>query len=317
MCIHVSAAAAQAKNDIARMGTSSAGSTYYVIANGLGELLHKHANINMTVEPIGGSYANIFTMMADKVDYAITNSGAAFDARNSIHPFTERAEIGMVAQGQTSLRFILVRKQSNIKTLADLNGKIIIGERPALPEMGELSRALIKAANLTDLRIVSTKDTRESLRHISSGTVDGIIIPGGLRLPAVVQLFREEVVEPLYLDPATVDKMKADLPAYMFTQTIPAGHFDGQELDMVVFGLNTYLVAASDTSAEQVYVVTRTLFDNLEEFGAFHSDAKMWTLKNTLTDPKIPFHPGAIRYFKEKNLWTQALDQKQNDLLAD
>ena len=307
---------AQENNDrIARMGTSSAGSTYYVIANGLGELLHKHANINMTVEPIGGSYANIFTMLANKIDYAITNSGAAYDAYNGVAPFTERAAIGMVAQGQTSLRFILVRKNSNIKTLEDLNGKIIIGKRPALPEMGELSKALIKAANLTDLRIVSTKDTRETLRHIASGTVDGIIIPGGLRLPAVVQLFREETVEPLYLDSATVEKMRSELPAYMFTQTIPAGHFDGQDKDMVVFGLNTYLVASSDTSEEQVYQITRTLFENLEEFGVLHSEAKQWTIKNTLSDPKIPFHPGAVRYFREKNIWTPELEQQQAKFL--
>ena len=63
--------AAEPSLSIARMGTSSVGSTYYVIANGLGELLHKNANINMSVEPIGGSYANIFTMVAGKIDYAI------------------------------------------------------------------------------------------------------------------------------------------------------------------------------------------------------------------------------------------------------
>ena len=316
ICILYSfSAVAEGPGSIARMGTSSAGSTYYVIANGLGELLHKHANINMTVEPIGGSYANIFSMVADKIDYAITNSGAAFDGYNAVAPFTERAKIGIVAQGQVSLRFILVRKNSIINKLDDLNGKIIIGERPALPEMGAISKALAKAANLVNMRIVSTKDTRETLRHVVSGTVDGIIIPGGLRLPAVVQLFRDGVVQPLYLDPVTVEKMKSDLPAYMFTQTIPAGHFEGQDRDMVVFGLNTYLVAASDVSEEQVYQVTRSLFENLEEFGALHAEAKQWTLKHTLADPLIPFHPGAVRYFREKNLWTPALEQQQAKLL--
>ena len=301
---------------IARMGTSSVGSTYYVIANGLGDLLHKHANINMTVEPIGGSYANIFTIIADKIDYAVSNSGAAFDGYNAVPPFTERADIGLIAQGQTSLRFILVRRDSNIKTLQDLNGKIIIGRRPALPEMGEISKALIKAANLTDLRIVSTKDTKESLRHIITGTVDGIIIPGGLRLPAVVQMFRDGLVDPLYLDSETVDKMKAELPAYMFTQTIPAGHFQDQAKDIVVFGLSTYLVAASDAPEEQVYLMTRTLFENQAEFAALHSEARMWTIKNTLTDPKIPFHPGAVRYFREENVWSEMLEQQQNYLLS-
>jgi uncharacterized protein len=307
--------AAEPSLSIARMGTSSVGSTYYVIANGLGELLHKNANINMSVEPIGGSYANIFTMVAGKIDYAITNSGAAVDGYRAIPPFKERAQIGLVAQGQTSLRFILVRRDSNIKTLADLNGKILIGARPALPEMAQISNALIKAAGLTDLRIVSTKDTKESLRHIASGTVDGIIIPGGLRLPAVVQMFRDGLVDPLYLDTETVDKMKAILPEYMFTRAIPPGHFDGQEQEMVVFGLNTYLVASANAPEDQVYLMTSTLFENLEEFGALHAEAKAWTIKNTMTDPLIPFHPGAIRYFREKNIWTPALEQLQNGLL--
>jgi TRAP transporter TAXI family solute receptor len=301
---------------IARMGTSSVGSTYYVIANGLGELLHEHANINVTVEPIGGSYANIFTMVAGKIDYAVTNSGAAYDGYNGVLPFTRRAGIGLIAQGQTSLRFILVRRDSDIRTLRDLNGKILIGARPALPEMAALSSALISAAGLTDLRIVSTKDTKETLRHIISGTVDGIIIPGGLRLPAVVQLFRDGVVDGLYLDEATVAKMRTQLPAYMYTQIVPAGHFEGLTADMPVFGLGTYLVASDDAPEQQVYLITRTLFEHLKEFTSLHAEARAWTLANTLADPKIPFHPGAVRYFREMNLWTEDLERKQQELLG-
>lgn len=315
VCMSLSQAQ-QDTRSIARMGTSSVGSTYYIIANGLGELLHKHANINVTVEPIGGSYANVFTMIADKIDYSVTNSGAAWDAYNAVPPFTGRAEIGLIAQGQTSLRFILVRRSSNIRSLQDLNGKILIGARPALPEMAQISNALIKAAGLKDLRIVSTKDTKESLRHLVTGTVDGIILPGGLRLPAIVQLFREELVDLLDVDPDTIAKMKAELPDYMFTQTLKAGHFEGQAKEATVFGLNTYLVAASDAPEDQVYKITRTLFENLEEFGALHAEAKQWTLKNTFTDPKIPFHPGAVRYFTENNLWSPVLEQRQRELLA-
>jgi TRAP transporter TAXI family solute receptor len=300
----------------ARMGTSSVGSTYYVIANGLGELLHRHADINVTVEPIGGSYANIFTMAAGKIDYAVANSGASYDAYHAIPPFTERVSIGLIAQGQVSLRFILVRRDSHIRTLQDLNGRIIIGARPALPEMEQMSRALISAAGLTGLRIVSTKDTKESLRHLVSGTVDGIIIPGGYRLPAVVQLFRDGVVEPLYLDPETVRKMQAELPEYMFTETLPAGHFTGQAADMTVFGLDTYLVASSAAPAEQDYRVTRTLFERQAEFSMLHAEARAWTLSNTLDRPGIPFHPGAVLYFREKNIWSPRLDQIQQELLG-
>ena len=312
----ISTFAAEPPISVARFGTSSVGSTFYVIANGLGNLMYKHAGINMSVEPIGGSYANIFSLNAGKIDYAITNSGASFDGRYGIKPFEGRADVTLIAQGQPSYRFILVRRDENINALDDLNGKIIIGRRPALPEMNEISRTLLKAANLDDVNIVSTKNTKESLRHIKSGTVDGTIIPGGARVPTVVQLFRDELVDPLYIPDHIIKEMQKDMPPYMYTHTFPAGHFDGQVKEFTVFGLNTYLVAAPHTTDEQVYTITKTLFEHQQEFGAFHNEAKKWTLENTLTDPKIPFHPGAIQYFKEKGLWTFELENIQLDLMA-
>lgn len=305
----------QDERSVARLGTSSVGSTFYIIANGFSNLIQNHAAVNITVEPIGGSYANIFSLQAGKIDYAITNSGAAYDGRYGVPPFKAHSDISLIAQGQASYRFVLVRRDREIQSLEDLDDKILIGRRPALPELSEISSSLVEVANLTDLKIVSTKNTKESLRHIKSGTVDGMIIPGGTRVPAVVQLFRDELVDPLYIPDDIFDTMKAKVPEYMFTHTFPSGHFEGQQKPFSVFGLNTYLVAAPHASDKDVYLLTKSLFENLEEFGTFHNEAKKWTLGNTLTDPKIPFHSGAVRYFKEQGVWTEELESIQNKLL--
>jgi TRAP-type uncharacterized transport system substrate-binding protein len=82
-----------------------------------------------------------------------------------------------------------------------------------------------------------------------------------------------------------------------------------------VLGLRTFLVASPNMSADIAYKVTKTLFENQKEFASFHVSGKQWTLQNTLTDPKLPFNPGAIRYFKEKGLWTPALQKTQEALL--
>jgi uncharacterized protein len=81
-----------------------------------------------------------------------------------------------------------------------------------------------------------------------------------------------------------------------------------------VFALASYMVTASRLSEDTVYKVTKALFDHIKEFHTFHGVAKEWTLKETLDDPKIPFHPGAVRYFKEMKLWTPEMDKLQASL---
>ena len=73
--------------DAVRIGTSSIGADYYILAVAIGELLAKYEVINATVEPIGGSHANIFGLAADKIEFAIVNASAAYDGFRGAEPF--------------------------------------------------------------------------------------------------------------------------------------------------------------------------------------------------------------------------------------
>ena len=55
--------------------------------------------------------------------------------------------------------------------------------------------------------------------------------------------------------------------------------------------------------------------ESQKELEAVHNVGKEWTLKNSVKKPPAPFHPGAIKYFKEKDAWSAALEQTQQQLL--
>ena len=81
------------------------------------------------------------------------------------------------------------------------------------------------------------------------------------------------------------------------------------------FGLSTYFLSRPGVSDEQVYRVAKAILENTKEFATYHKAARLWNTKRTLGDPKLPFHNGAVKYFKDKGLWTPALAAKQNTLL--
>jgi TRAP transporter TAXI family solute receptor len=307
---------ALAQSSALRIGTSSSGSIFYTLAVGLSTMLPKHAGIGATAEPVGGSTANMFALEADKVDLAITNAGAAYDGYNGLKPFRKPVSVGLIAQGQPSYRQIIVRVGSGIEKPEDLVGKTIIGKRPALPEVELVTNALLKVYNINpgQVRIVSTTNTGEAINALKSDTVDAVTIPASKGASYLQSLSHDGKIKFLDIPDDKATAMLALLPKSMALAKLPAKTYPGQDKAVNVFGLATYLVAADRVSEDTVYKVTKALFDHIGEFHGFHAEAKEWTLQEAVSDPKIPYHPGAIRYFKEKGVWSGQLEQAQAQL---
>ncbi|MGB5081005.1 MAG: TAXI family TRAP transporter solute-binding subunit [Burkholderiales bacterium] len=307
---------ALAQTSAVRIGTSSSGSVFYTLAVGLSTMLTRHAGIAATAEPVGGSTANVFAIGADKVDLAFVNAGAAFDGAHGNAPFKQKIGVGLIAQGAPNLRQILVRVGSGIEKPEDLAGKTLIGRRPALPELALITDALLKAYGIDPgkVRIVSTTNTGEAVNAIRSDTVDAVVMPGSAGASYLQSLGRDGKIKFLDIPDDKMQAMMAMLPKSMSRTRLPANTYPGQDKAVNIFAFASYIVAASRLSEDTVYKVTQTLFDNLKEFHTFHGTANEWTLQESLEDPKIPYHPGAIRYFKEKRLWTPALEKAQDEL---
>jgi TRAP transporter TAXI family solute receptor len=307
--------AAQAQTAL-RIGVSSSGSVFYTLGVGLSAMLTKYANISSNAEPVGGSTANMFALGADKVDLAIANAGASYDAFHGNKPFKKKTAVRLIAQGAPNMRQVVVRTGSGIEKPEDLVGKTIIGRRPALPEVGLITDALLKVYKIdpSQVKIISTTNTGEAVNAIKSGTVDAVVMPGSAGAGYMRRLMREKDIQYLKIPD---DKMKAIigmLPKYISVTQLPANTYENQPDAIDVFGLATYMVAAARVSDDTAYKVTKTLFDHIDEFHGFHAAAKEWTLKEALEPPTIPYHPGAIKYFKEKGVWTPTLEKLQAEL---
>lgn len=60
------------------------------------------------------------------------------------------------------------------------------------------------------------------------------------------------------------------------------------------------LVVRTDMSEEDVYNLTKTIFDNLDKLENSHQAAKEITLEGAQESVIAPLHPGAKKYFDEQ-----------------
>ena len=307
----LSLAGAANAQEALRLGTSESGSVFYTLAVGLSRLANEHGGVSMSVEPVGGSHANIFGLMNDSVDLAIVNAQAAHDGRAGLAPFPAPVDICLVANGNVSVRQLLVRRAANIATVADLAGRTWITNQASNPDLGQISMAIAALADLgpSDFRNVEMAETAEAISGFETGTIDAATIAASAGAPTVAQLMANQVVDYLYLSDAEMQQIIPNLPSELFPYVLRAGTYENQDQDANVFGVRTILVAQCDAAEEEVYATVAALLDNTEQYATFHPTGRQWTRDALIERPALPFHTGTIRYLEEQGMWTEELAQ--------
>jgi hypothetical protein len=80
---------------------------------------------------------------------------------------------------------------------------------------------------------------------------------------------------------------------------IPAQTYPGQSEDVPTAAIQNFLVTHEEVDEEVVYLMTKTLFEHLDDLVAAHNAAREITLERAIANTPVPLHPGAARYYKE------------------
>jgi TRAP transporter TAXI family solute receptor len=302
-----------APTDSVRIGTSSVGSTFYAIAVAMSELAYRHAQLNSTVQPVGGSVPNLFALDTNRLDLALVNAYAAYLAYSGLEPFEHAADIRLVLQGQRTYRHILVRRGSGIESPADFAGKTIVADRPSNPDMIQIMRALLAVYAIPEdqVQLISTSTSSEVMQAFQVGSIDAAMFPFGEGAAIVEEALNSGLIELLQISADTRDAALERLPPAVAGRIIPAGTFSGQTEDVNTFTLNAYLLARTSVDPQIVTAIVANVFDHRDEFVEYQGAAREWTLERTLEQAPIPYHEGTISYLQSAGLWSDALESRQ------
>lgn len=245
------------------------------------------ANLNL-IEQGKGEVA--FTLGDSLLFAAQGNEDAGFKA-----PLKKLRTIGAIYPNFVQ---IVATKESGIKTLADLKGKrLSVGAARSGTELN--TRAILQAAGMSykDLGKVEYLPFAESVDLMKNRQLDATLQSAGLGVASIRDLSTSVPITVVEVPQSIVTKIGSPYVSV----TIPAKTYGGQDTDVKTAAIVNYLVTRSDLSTDLVYQMTKATFDNLPSFVAAHAAAKDMKLETAAKAPPVPLHPGAEKYFKEKN----------------
>ena len=286
------------------MGTGGTAGTYYGYGGILGNQIKTSTGITVNVVSTDGSKANILgidagnyqlgTVQSDVMAYAWAGS-RSFEKEGKIDSF--RTIGGLYAEAVQ-----LVTMDANIKSVADLKGKkVSIGAAGSGVYFNAID--ILGAAGLTEADIVPQYQSfADSADALKDGKIDAAFIVAGAPTPAIQELCTTSTAYLVPVDGDIAAKLMEGEDSFYTTYKIPAGTYTGQTEDVTTVTVKATLIVSASASEEDVYNITKAIFDNKDAITSAHAKGAELSLENATSGMAVPFHAGAAKYFAEKNI---------------
>lgn len=300
------------------------GSVNYTASLAIGTVLKQKAGIDSTVSPFAGPQVWLNLLDEGSADLGIANAIDVSQAMNGSPPNYKKPHknLRLVSLTFALLNGVVVRADSGITSLADARGKRVSGEYVAHQTCREISNGQLASVGLDwkDVNVIPVQSSAAGGEALRAGRVDvNMCAPIG---QAVLQQLH--VRTPLRFisvghDEAAQKRFREHFPTGR-AKLVEKGTSFGVEENTWVWEYDFYLAAGKHTKDDDIYKITQVLWVSLPDL------VKIAPLLNSMTQERmadrtasftIPYHPGAIRFFKEKNAWTPAMEARQQKLIKE
>ena len=308
-----SSTAALAQGDYL-LATASTGGTYYPVGVALSTLVKvklqpKH-KINMSAINSAGSGENIKLLRENESQFAILQGLYGSYAWNGTGPLEKDGP-------QTGLRAVTMLWQ-NVEHFSMPVDKAPAGSiSDALAAEGVAGFGKKNSGSLGSSRTIFGNlgvdiDKQYKLFYggygalagaLQDGKADLIGTPAGVPVGAVTKLMAARSGDVKLLSFTPEQAKRADGGLGLWTPyLIPAGTYPGQDADVNTIAQPNFLAVRADTPENDVYMITKTIYENLGFLNAIHKATKAMALEKAIAGLPMPLHPGAAKYFKEAGL---------------
>lgn len=306
------AAPAQAEEASYILATASTGGTYYPVGVALATLvkvkLEPGQGIAMSAISSAGSGENVRLIREGEAQFGIMQGLFGYYAATGTGPLEEvgaQENLRSVTMlWQNVEQFTIASDAAATGTMADFTE--LTGEAMALGRQNSgtigSNRALLSGLGVdmdADYELVFA-GYGPSAEALQNGQVRGISTPAGVPTGAISNLFAAAGDGVTMLSFTEEEAAAADGGRNLWTPyTIAAGTYPGQTEDVNTIAQPNFLATSADVSEENVYMITKTIYENLAFLQAIHPATNAMNIEAAIAGLPVPLHPGAARYYQE------------------
>lgn len=287
---------------IATGGTSG---TYYPLGGRMAQIFTDKAKINASAQTTGASAENMRLLKNGEVDLAFTQGDIADYATKGNVMFKDDGPISnikAIASLYNETVQVVVAKDSPIQTIEDLKGKrVSVGSPGSGTEANAQQILEVYGLTFDDLSKADRLDFGQSTSFIQDGTLDAAFVTAGTPTAAVNELAATKGTRIIGIDDTHIASLIEKYPYYA-EQIIPANTYSGFDQEVKTVAVKAQLVVRAELDETVVYNLTKSLFENLDEFKTVHKKAEEVSLEQALAGVSLDVHPGAAKYFEEKGV---------------
>jgi TRAP transporter TAXI family solute receptor len=278
------------------VATASPGGVYYVYGEGVAKILADKLGIPVSSLPTQGPVHNVKLIESGGASVGLVTMGVALEAWNGTgewrKPFrTMRALFPMY---DTAFQFTVLRR-SGISKVAMID-KLDVGAGPRAGTGGTYVPKILEALGLSAR--VGYGSWVDTTKDLIAGRYNAVVMVGGAPFPSIQDLEKKEPVNLLGLSEAEVDLVRKAMPE-LTPSIIPARTYSSLDNNYTTVGVYNFAVGRSDLPDDLVYQLVKTVYESQPGLVKIAESANETIPQNVVKDTFLPFHPGAVRYYRE------------------
>jgi uncharacterized protein len=283
------------------MGTSTVGGIFNNIGSPVAQCINRALpEVNITTEFTEGTVENLRLMGKKKMQLAVISPQIGYFARQGTNMFKGNpVDFRVISRLLPNTNVWVVLEKSDIKKFSDLKGrKVAVG--PASGGLGTIAQTQLRFNDIDYKKDIKPyfMGVGEMAEALKDGTIEATILTAEMtHMVATTHKIRV-----LSWSEKDLDNMVTKEP-FFGKYLLPANFFKGVNYPVLTADNGIQLICNTDMEEGLVYKLTKAVLENLECVAKIYAPAKVITPQWAASELGNPFHPGAIKYFKEKGLW--------------